>query len=171
MTLFASTHINFVKTIAAVSLMAGSLVSINAQADHHATQAKDISITNPVVREVPPNAMATGSFMTFTNNSTKKITLVKASSNAANRVELHTHKNENGMMRMRQVPNITIPANGETKLQPGGLHIMLMDIQQPIQKGQHISITLTFEDGSEKTIRVPVKSMMMKKMNHSHHHH
>jgi len=171
MTLLTSTPLNLAKTIAAASLLASTLLSFNAQAEHHVMQAKDISISNPVVREVPPNAMATGSFMTFKNNSAKKITLIKASSNAANRVELHTHKNENGMMRMRQVPNIIIPANGETKLQLGGLHIMLMDLQQSIQKGQTISITLTFEDGSEKTIGVPVKSMMMPKMDHSHHHH
>lgn len=132
--------------------------SFAADADH-------ITIQNPYVREVPPMAMATGSFMLLKNNSGNNIDVVKADSDIAEKVELHTHTHENGMMKMRQVPHITIPANGKTALKPGGYHVMLIGPKQALKQGQSVSIQLTFKDGSHKIISAPVKSVMM----HKHH--
>ncbi|MCK5665218.1 MAG: copper chaperone PCu(A)C, partial [Thiotrichaceae bacterium] len=79
-------------------------------------------------------------------------------------VELHTHTHENGMMMMRQVEKMDIPANGETTLQPGGLHIMLIGLHNELQLDQKVSLTLEFEDGSSKEIEAPVRKIMMKGM-------
>ena len=111
--------------------------------------------------------MATAAFMTLKNKSDHAILLIKADSSAAKIVQLHTHLHENGIMKMRQVPNIRIPSHGETKLQPGGYHIMLIHPIKPLKQGDQVSLTLTFDDGSHKTIITPVKSMMEMSMHHN----
>lgn len=103
--------------------------------------------------------------------SDQAIKLVLADSEVAKIVELHTHTNDNGVMRMRKVEFIEIPANGQTVLKPGGLHIMLIDPISDLKTGQTVSVKLQFEDGSTKQVDMPVKSfkkMMgnMKGMNH-----
>lgn len=125
-----------------------------------ANQADAITVSNPFAREVPPSAPASASFMTLNNSSNNNIKITAADSNAAKVVELHTHTNDNGVMRMRQIPFIEIPANGSTQLKPGGLHIMLISPYKPLKKGQTINVSLTFEDGSNKSIAMPVKSIM-----------
>lgn len=134
-----------------------------------ANQADDIQVENPFAREVPPGAMASGSFMTLKNTSFDDVKLVSASSTVAKKVELHTHIHENGVMKMREVPSIEILAQGETQLKPGGLHIMLINLNQNIKAGDQVTVELKFEDGSQKTVEMPVKSVMgmgMKKMQH-----
>lgn len=151
------------KTLIALSLAATStLASMNlmaAQADH-------INIENPFAREVPPGAPASASFMTLKNNSDEQIDIVAAHSDVAKVVELHTHTNDNGVMRMRKIPQIEIPANGTTELKPGGLHIMLIGPHNPIKVGQTVTVELEFKDGSRKTVDMPVKSFKKMMMNH-----
>ena len=74
-------------------------------------------------------------------------------------VELHTHTNNNGVMEMRQVPQIDIPANGKTELKPGGLHIMLIGLKQNLKAGENANVTLQFEDGSSSTITAPIQAV------------
>jgi len=132
---------------------------INSNLVLAANNAISIDIEGAYVREVPPIAPASASFMTLKNNSSEDIKLIGAASDVSEKVELHTHKNDSGMMKMRRVKNIDIPAKGITKLQPGGLHIMLIGLKAPLKAGQKIQLTLIFEDKSEKQLTLPVKSM------------
>ncbi len=161
--------INLKKTAYALTLSLLTLSSAQVLAD----QAKHIEVNDPFTREMPPGSPATASFMTLKNNSDHAIKLVKASTQVSKKAELHTHTNDNGMMRMREVPFFEIPANGQTHLKPGGNHIMLISPVQPIQAGKTVSVTLIFEDGSKKEVTMPVKSVMNmdKNEDHSHHHH
>ncbi len=136
-----------------------------------AKQAQDIEVKQPFTREMPPGSPATASFMILLNHSNQPIKLVKASSPAAQKVELHTHTNDDGVMRMRKVPFFEIPAHGQTHLKPGGHHIMLISPLQPVQAGNTVSITLNFEDGSTQTVTMPVKSVMNMGNHHDHSHH
>ncbi|MDX1346993.1 MAG: copper chaperone PCu(A)C [Thiomicrorhabdus chilensis] len=141
-----------------------SLLSVAAMA----TQAEHIEVSEPYAREVPPGAPASASFMTLTNNSDQDIKILQADSEVSKVVELHTHTNDNGVMRMRKIPNITVPANGQAVLQPGGLHIMLIGPHKPLKTGQTVEVELIFEDGSHKSVSMPVKSL--KGMNMPMHH-
>ena len=132
------------------------------------SEAAEIEVKAPFVREVPPIARATAAFMTLKNHSDHDIYLTQANSPAAKIVQLHTHIHDHGVMRMRQIPNIKVPAHGETHLQPGGYHIMLIKPVKPIKQGENVKLTLTFKDGSHKTITAPVKSMMGGMMHHPH---
>ncbi len=161
------------KTIAVLSL---SILSALTTQSALASQADDITVSAPFAREVPPGAPASASFMTLENASDQAIKIISAESAVSKVVELHTHTNDNGVMRMRQIPFIEVPASGKTELKPGGLHIMLIGPHQPLKKGQEVKVTLKFEDGSSKEVSMPVKSIMgmMKpnmEMNHHQHNH
>jgi periplasmic copper chaperone A len=117
----------------------------------------DISIADPYVRMVPPGTSTTGAFMVVKNGSNADRKLVKADSPVARAVELHNHINDNGVMKMRQVPEIDIKAKGETALKPGSYHVMLIDLKQALKEGDSVPMTLTFDDGSTRKIDVPVK--------------
>lgn len=138
------------------TLLAAALSALFA-APALAGGADDVTVVDPYVRLVPPGTPATGAFFTLKNNGGKDHKVVKAESTAAKVTELHNHIHEGGMMKMRPVKDIDIKAKGEAVLQPGGLHVMLIDLKQPLQEGGSVAIKLTFEDNSSKEISVPVR--------------
>ncbi len=123
--------------------------------------AKGLSISDPYVREVPPGQMISAAFMMLKNDTNKEVALIKASSDVAKTVELHEHVHDGGMMKMRQVPKIVIPANGVTPLKPGGYHIMLIGLTRKIKAGDKINLTLDFDNGDQEKITATVKKIMM----------
>lgn len=133
--------------------------------DKTTVEKSAIQVSDPYARAVPPNTPASAVFLTLTNNGDVEQKLVSASSDVANVVELHTHVEKDGMMQMRKIDAIDIPANGTTTLKPGGLHIMLIQLKQALEVDSMIPVTLTFEDGSEQALNVPVRKInsMMKK--------
>lgn len=122
--------------------------------------ATTIKVENPYVRATPSNLPNSAAFMTLKNESNSNIAVVNATSNIAKVVELHTHDMKDGVMTMYQIPKINIPANGETLLKPGGLHIMFIGLHNPLKKGEEVTFTLEFSNGTAQTITAPIKSVM-----------
>jgi copper(I)-binding protein len=122
-----------------------------------------VSASDPYVRHVPPGMDKTGAYVLLRNGDKTDHALVAAASPAANAVELHTVIDEGGMKKMVRVPKMDVKAGGETKLQPGGLHIMLIGLKEPLKEGASVPITLKFEDGSEVALKAPVRPVMMPK--------
>lgn len=122
-----------------------------------AGDAERVSVADPYVRLMPPGARTTAAFMVLKNGSDQDARLVAATSTAAKTVELHTHLNEGGVMKMRQVPGIDIKAKGETALKPGGFHIMLIDPTAPLKDGDAVALTLGFADGSSRKVDAIVR--------------
>ena len=118
-----------------------------------------LHINAPYVRLAPPGAVATGAFMRIVNDSDKDRQLLQAESPVARRVELHSHVNDNGLMKMREVASIKIKAKGETELKPGSYHVMLIDMTQSLSEGEFVPITLRFDDGSSQRIEAPVRKL------------
>lgn len=121
--------------------------------------ADEIAVLDPHVRLMPHGQEQTAAYFTLRNAGKTGHALVKAASPAARAVELHTVVHEGDMMKMRPVPRIEVKAGGETRLQPGGLHVMLIGIKQPLKEGAEVPLTLTFEDGSEKKVVAPVRAV------------
>lgn len=142
------------KTLLISLFFAFNLSTALANQDH-----KKILIEKPIVREVPNVAVATAAFMTLKNTSDEDVFLVSAKSSVANTVELHTHNMSNGVMKMRQVEQITIPANSSVQLKPSGLHIMLIELTQDLTKKTRVPLELIFKDGSSLKIEAPIKSV------------
>ncbi|WP_299179597.1 copper chaperone PCu(A)C [uncultured Neptuniibacter sp.] len=131
----------------------------------------EVSVENGYARAVPPGQMNSASFMIINNSDASDIQLVSGSSSVAKVVELHTHTNENGVMKMRQVETITVPAEGSVALQPGGYHIMLIGLKTDLAEGGEIDLKLNFSDESSKLLTLPVKKVMGGMQGHHHKHH
>jgi copper(I)-binding protein len=91
-------------------------------------EAAEITINDPYARAVPPGQPNSAVFLSLTNSSAQDRALVGAESPAAGVTELHTHVNEDGMMRMRRIDRIELPAGETVTLKPGGLHVMLIGL-------------------------------------------
>ena len=110
----------------------------------------DVAVKDAWVRGTTPAQKATGAFMEIT--SSDAAALLSAASPAAGVVEIHTMKMEDGVMKMRQIPKLDLPAGKGIKLQPGGNHVMLMDLKQQLKKGDVVPITLKIE-GKDKQVQ------------------
>lgn len=91
------------------------------------------------------------------NNLGEDAAVVNATSSVANIVELHTHVNDNGVLRMRKIDSIDLPANQTVELKPGGLHVMLIGLRRDLKVDDYIDLGLEFEDGSVKSMQIPVR--------------
>ena len=125
-----------------------------------------ISAESPMVRQPIPGKTMTAAFMVLKNHTDSDETLTSASARWAGRIELHTHKHENGVMKMRQVDSIKVPANGSVTLQPGGLHLMIFDVQQPLPAtvGGELPLELCFSKSgclSYQAKLVDLRNMVM----------
>lgn len=121
----------------------------------------DLVISDIWARESPAVGGNGAIFMQIENTGKADDALVAASSGVSSAVELHETQMENDVMRMRPVPGqrIEIPAGSQVTLQPGGLHIMLIDLKQPLVAGDSFDITLRFENMGERTLTVAVRAL------------
>ena len=115
-----------------------------------------VQIEKPWARATPPGATVGGGYLTVRNAGAAD-KLVAASSPVAAKVELHTHINDNGVMKMREVPGgYDIPAKGSFELKPGGAHLMFVDIKRPFKEGDQVTVKLKFEKAGEVSARFHV---------------
>lgn len=102
----------------------------------------------------------TGAFMEIKNKGAAD-KLISASSDATKVTELHASDTSNGVMTMRKVDAMDIPADGELKLKPGGYHIMLIDLNRPLVAGETLPIKMKFEKAGDVTVQAKVKDKGM----------
>jgi periplasmic copper chaperone A len=118
-----------------------------------------VQVEKPWTRATAPGAQVAGGYMTIRNAGAAD-KLVSASSPAAAKVELHTHINDNGVMKMREVPGgYVIPAKGSFELKPGGAHLMFMDLKAPFKEGDKVPVKLKFEKAGEVDAEFQVGGM------------
>ena len=115
-----------------------------------------IAVLEPWIRETPPGRTVAAGYMQLRNDGGEARVLVGASSPEASRMELHSMRHEDGMMRMRQEDSIAIEGGTTVALEPGGLHLMLFDIETATA-GHRVPVVLKFEDGWEIELSVPVR--------------
>jgi len=137
-----------------------TLMASSTYADEKAYDV--IQIENPFARASIPGMGMSAVFMTLKNTGQQEHLLVKAQSGVSANTELHGHVLDNGMMRMRQMAHIHIKPGQDKILKPGGLHIMLIGLTTTLTEGRGIKLKLTYDDGSEQTLSVPVKSISAK---------
>jgi hypothetical protein len=121
-----------------------------------ATALADVTVKDSWVRGTTPAQKATGAFMEIV--SSDAASLLSASSPVAGVVEIHTMKMEDGVMKMRAIPKLDLPAGKGVKLAPGGNHVMLMDLKQQMKKGDVVPITLKVEGKDKKVHTIELKA-------------
>jgi len=106
-----------------------------------------VKVEEAWIRGTVAQQKATGAFMRLTASQNAR--LVEASSPVAGVTEIHEMAMDKDVMKMRRVPGVDLAAGTTTELKPGGFHVMLMDLKQPLQVGQTVPITLVFEDANK----------------------
>ncbi len=134
------------------SLLVSGLLLLSTQV--FATQ---LSVEDAYVRATPPNSKNSAAFMVINNTGNEEVKLIAAASDIADRVELHTHIHADGMMKMRQVPEVSIQAQNTVALQPGGYHVMFVNLKQPLKEGQSVAILLYFDNGEQIKVNASIK--------------
>lgn len=116
---------------------------------------------------------ATGAFMKLTAPQATR--LVSVSTPVAGVAEIHEMKMDGGVMKMRAVPVLDLPANQPVELKPGSYHLMLMDLKAPLMKDSSVALTLVFKDAkgveSKQQISVLVNTGMAAEHSHGQHQH
>ena len=131
-----------------------------------------LDVAGPYARVSTMMSQSGAAFMTLANHGSADCRLVGARSDAAARVELHTHTEDDaGVMRMREVEGgIAIPAGGTHELARGGDHLMFLGLTTGLKQGDEVAVTLLFEDGAETEIVIPVDLERMPDHGHGHSH-
>ncbi|MDX1974551.1 MAG: copper chaperone PCu(A)C [Rickettsiales bacterium] len=147
------------------SLIALALLLTSTSLAH----AADIEISNGWVKPSMPGKNLTAAFFDLKNNSgkTKVLRSVQASEGVA---EIHNTIEENGVMKMRHMDSVELPAGGSVSFKPRAKHIMLMELPQPLKEGDKVLLTLQFDGNESEKITLPVMAEAAPaESEHSHH--
>ena len=129
----------------------------------HDYHAGDIRITHPWARATTTEVTAV--YLKIANKGVEADRLLRVMTDIG-RAEIHESKTEGGVAKMRHVDALVIPSKREVSLQPGGMHIMFMDLKKPLTEGFGIPMTLVFEKAGEVHIDVLVQKAGAKSMEH-----
>ncbi|MGH8672600.1 MAG: copper chaperone PCu(A)C [Burkholderiales bacterium] len=136
-------------------LLIVSLVSLAVHAADPGTEKLTVSeVWAPLIPAVTRSAAV---YMKITNRATTAERLLGVSSSAARHSALHAMIMEGDIARMRPLSALEIPAGKSVLLEPGGLHVMLVGLNQPLTEGQTIPLTLRFESAGTRVVRVAVQ--------------
>ena len=114
-----------------------------------ASHAADMAtVTDAWVRLPPPGAQIAAAYLTL--ESKQALSLVSVTSPAAQAVEMHSMSMKNGVMEMRQLAALEIAAGKPTTLEPGGLHLMLIDLKKPLKAGDKVKLVLRFKQSKQR---------------------
>ena len=145
------------------SMLAGvaALMAVAAApAGAQETRAGDLVITQPWSRATPAGAKVAGGYLTIENKGSAPDRLVSGTGDVAGRVEIHEMAMNNGVMTMRPLDKgLTIEPGKTVKLAPGGYHVMLMDLKNPLKQGEKVPLTLEFEKAGKVTLSLDVQGV------------
>lgn len=145
------------KFSAAFAAFAGLALVVLPAAAHDA-KLGPLTIDHPWARATPGQARNGAVYLTIKTSGTEGDRLIRAETAVAGKVELHTHLHENGVMKMRPVNDIPVAPGKLTKLEPGGLHIMLLNLKAPLKVGDKFPLTLVFEKAGSTSVEVAVEA-------------
>lgn len=136
-----------------------------------ADPAADLSVTNAYIRTMPPGQSKTAGFFAVTNNGALSCQLTGAKSSLSDRIEFHEHQYMQGMMKMRPVAAVIVPPGETIVFAPGGLHLMLFNIDAALKAGDSTQMQLATDQCGSISFNAEVRSLVKKSkpMDEMHH--
>ena len=142
-------------TIIVVLLVMTAMAACSAKVEQ--TEAR-LVVSDAWVRPALANGTS-AAYMNISNNSDSPITITGVTADFANMVQIHQTVVENDMAHMQHMDNGLRIGAGETmRLEPGGYHIMLMNVQSPLNEGETVTLSITFDTGETITVETPVRN-------------
>jgi copper(I)-binding protein len=150
-----------IERLGRASFLAGLLILLVGQsALAHEFKLGDLTIEHPWARATPPGAAVGGGYLVVQNDGASPDTLLSATAEICDHVEMHAMAVKNGVMTMTPLPGgVEIPAGGSVAFSPSANHLMLMQLKQPLKQGEEFHGTLTFEKAGTIEIHFAVESM------------
>jgi copper(I)-binding protein len=143
-----------------MSIIAAALLALVAASPAGAADvtAGNLKISGAWSRATPKGASVGAGYMTITNTGTAPDRLIGGTSDASSRFEVHEMRIDNGVMKMRALANgLEIKPGQTVELKPGGYHVMFVGLSKPLESGQTVKVTLTFEKAGKVDVEFPVK--------------
>lgn len=135
-------------------------------------QAGELEVSAPWSREIPPAAPVAAGYLSIRNRGSRDDRLVEVRSEAAARMEIHELRHEDGMARMRQLPDgLPLPAGETVELRPGGYHLMFITPADGFVAGRQVDATLVFEHAGELPVEFEVRPIGAQSPDEAHDHH
>lgn len=135
-------------------------ILLAAPATAHEFKAGLLEIEHPWSRATPAGAKVAAGYLTIENSGDAADRLVSATAEIAGKTEIHEMAVKDRIMTMRELADgVAVPAKGEAKLAPSGLHLMFMDLKRPLKQGATFAGTLTFEKAGELKVEFAVQSI------------
>ena len=150
----------FVAACFAAAMLAGG------PAATHGYGEGDIQVRHPWTRATPPGAKVAAGYLEIRNLGQTPDRVTGAATPAAERVEFHMTTREGDVMKMREVKGFDVPARQRLTLRPGGLHLMIVGLKQPLTMGGRVPLTLRFERAGEIKIELEVQAADSRKPHH-----
>jgi hypothetical protein len=122
-------------------------------------KAPEMRVEGAWIREAPPGARVMSGYATLHNLGGRPDSLVGVTTEAADRVEMHTMSMHDGMMRMAPLQRLEVPAQGKVELKPGETHLMLMHPRKALQAGMKVPVTFTFAHAGRIRVMAPVRKV------------
>jgi copper(I)-binding protein len=125
----------------------------------HLHEKGDIQVRHPWSRATPPGAKVGVGYLEIRNNGAQPDRLLAASSPVAKRVEMHDTEHAGNVAKMRQLRAFEVPGRERLALEPNGAHLMLVDLVQPLKKGERFPMKLRFERAGEIDVEFEVQDV------------
>lgn len=141
------------------TLLLAALLLPAVFAHAHEYKAGSLLVDHPWSMQLPPNAPSVAAYFTIDNQGASADRLLSVDTPIAGQAQLHQHVQVDGLMKMRQVPSVEVPAGGQVSFSPMGYHVMLLDIKDrsKLLVGQRFPMTLHFEKAGDVEVQVVVQ--------------
>ena len=144
-----------IATVCVLTLAAG-----DARADPHQIKQGDITISSRVVRASIGHAPNSAAYMVIANSGDRPDALIAARCACAASVDIHKTEDMSGMSMMVGAGPIAIPAHGQVTFRPGGLHLMLTRLKEPLKEGGQQDITLVFQHAGAMRVGFHIRAQI-----------
>ena len=152
------------------ALVFAGVFALGSSAVAHTYTVGEIEIGHPSTRATAPSARTGAGYMTLTNIGTEADRLLAAEGEIAERIEIHQTVVTDGVARMQeQTEGLALEPGTTVVLEPGGLHLMMLGLTGPLNEGDDVPLTLTFEQAGEIEIELAVEARGTGGDAHEHH--
>ena len=158
------------RLVTAFVLGTATLTAIADDHAHHMMEGKP-AVTQVWSRAMPPTAPTGAVYFLISNPGETPDKLVGVKTPRAEKAELHTHVHKGDVMSMEQIESVELAPGGEVAFKPGGNHVMLFKLTEPLVAGQHFPLTLIFEKAGEVTVDVGIHDQAPETNDNGHQHH
>ena len=147
---------SFVCAVVSACISASLMLSSSVHAQ--AVKVDVVSVSDAYTRATVPGQQVAGGFLKIENKGNIPDQLISASSPVAGEVQLHEMAMDGNVMKMRQVKDIAVPANGSVELKPGGYHLMFLNLKGPFVAGETVPVKLKFAKAGDVEVKFPVNA-------------